>query len=260
MANDEAFRDTEFPRREPLPDTVAARIRSMVKNGNLAPGSRLPNELQLAQDMRVSRATIRAALELLREQGLVWWRHGVGTFVSEKPLLVNRLDINSGIGEVIRSMGFTPGCRDVRVTVNPADDYAAQQLRIAPTDSVVHVERTRTADEKQVAASIDILALTALQHGSRRIDLAALKAAMEAGRSLYDVFREDLNTIVDHGIAKIKPVKATARQLKELHLDIPSGSTMLYLEQVDYDREQNPILFSREYHAADFSVFTVYRR
>ncbi len=260
MAEDEVFRNSEFPRREPLPEAVAARIRFMVNSGNLAPGSRLPNEVQLAQGMRVSRTTVRAALELLRQQGLVWWRHGVGTFVSEKPLLVNRLDVNSGIGEVIRSMGFTPGCRNVEVAIAPADDYAAQQLTIAPTTAVVYVERTRTADDKPVAASIDIFPLTALQHGSQYPDLSVLKAALLANRSLYEVFREDLNIVVDHGIAKIRPIKANARQLKELHLEVPAGSAMLYLEQVDFDREQRPILFSREYHVADFSVFTVYRR
>jgi DNA-binding GntR family transcriptional regulator len=51
-----------------------------------------------------------------------------------------------------------------------------------------------------------------------------------------------------------------AQSLKQMGLDLPAGSVMLYLEQVDYDRNRQPVAVSYEYHVSDFCEFKVYRR
>jgi len=61
-------------------DHLAARIAS----GDLAPGSRLPAERDLAAQYGVSYDTIRRATALLRERGLIVTVHGRGTFVTER--------------------------------------------------------------------------------------------------------------------------------------------------------------------------------
>ena len=210
--------------------------------------------------MGISRGTLRAALHLLQQQGLVWRRQGIGTFVSEKPILENRLDINGGVTELIQSKGLTPGCRDIKVDVIAADDYLAQQLNAPVASPLVNIRRTRTAEEKPVVASVDIFPLSLLQRNPRPLSLDALKTALEQKSSIYRVFADELHISIDHGIAKLRPIKADVHLLKQLHLRLPSGSVMLYLEQLDFDRDQRPVLLSYEYHVADFCSFTVFRR
>lgn len=64
-------------------DLVAAKI------ADWAPGSRLPAEAELAEEYGVARMTMRRAMGVLRERGLVRTLHGRGTFVikpdSEEP-------------------------------------------------------------------------------------------------------------------------------------------------------------------------------
>jgi len=256
----ESFARADPISQEPLPEVTANRIRSMIHDGSLRPGSRLPNELELAEAMGVSRGTIRSALHLLQQQGLIWRRQGVGTFVSEKPILENRLDINLGVSDVIESMGLKPGHKAMEIKLVPADELLAEQLRVPQDSSLVYVRRIRTADDRPVAASVDIFALEILQQGSRILELEALKQALAEHHSVYRVLERELNVIIDHGIAKLRPIKADTQLLKQLDLDIPVGSVMLYLEQLDYDRDQRPVLLSYEYHVSDFSTFTVYRR
>jgi DNA-binding GntR family transcriptional regulator len=59
-------------------DDIAARIGS----GELRPGARLRSERDLAEHYGVSYGTIRRAMEVLRERGLIATVHGRGTFVS----------------------------------------------------------------------------------------------------------------------------------------------------------------------------------
>jgi GntR family transcriptional regulator len=63
---------------------VAEFIRSAVKDGRLKPGDALPTETQLADYLGVSVDTIRAALKLLRDEGIVVTSQGIGSFVSDR--------------------------------------------------------------------------------------------------------------------------------------------------------------------------------
>lgn len=60
---------------------VAARLRDLIASGTLPPGSRLPAERELAEQMRVHRRTVRTALATLAEEGAVSRHVGRGTFV-----------------------------------------------------------------------------------------------------------------------------------------------------------------------------------
>jgi DNA-binding GntR family transcriptional regulator len=69
------------PEREAKYQQVADRLRGAIQSGELRPGEALPTEKQLAERYRVSRPTIRAALGLLRTEGLIDARQGSGAYV-----------------------------------------------------------------------------------------------------------------------------------------------------------------------------------
>ncbi|HWR15721.1 MAG TPA: FadR/GntR family transcriptional regulator [Terriglobales bacterium] len=68
-------------RRETVMDTVAKRIETLVRNGDLRKGDRLPPEPELAQMLRVSRSSLREALKGLMFVGLIKARPGDGTYI-----------------------------------------------------------------------------------------------------------------------------------------------------------------------------------
>jgi GntR family transcriptional regulator len=63
---------------------VADHITARIESGELAPGTRLPAERELAVVYGVAYDTVRRANELLRERGLIVTVHGRGTFVAER--------------------------------------------------------------------------------------------------------------------------------------------------------------------------------
>jgi GntR family transcriptional repressor for pyruvate dehydrogenase complex len=71
--------------RQPLAIALAARLERMIATGEIGPGQRLPPERVLAQELEVSRTTLREALQKVEEKGLVERRQGRGTTVVGRP-------------------------------------------------------------------------------------------------------------------------------------------------------------------------------
>ena len=64
-----------------IKERVAGQLRSLIEAGSLHAGERLPSERELAEQLGVSRSTVREAVQFLGALGLVEIRHGSGTFV-----------------------------------------------------------------------------------------------------------------------------------------------------------------------------------
>lgn len=63
-------------------DRAVQEIRQRIESGEFAPGSRLPTERQLAEQLSISRPSAREVFRALEAIGLVWRRVGSGTFVA----------------------------------------------------------------------------------------------------------------------------------------------------------------------------------
>jgi GntR family transcriptional repressor for pyruvate dehydrogenase complex len=81
MNDSKLFDRIERPRR--LPDEVAVSIIGAIESGQLQPGDRLPTEAELASRFGVARTVVREAISLLRYDGMVDSRRGVGAFVTD---------------------------------------------------------------------------------------------------------------------------------------------------------------------------------
>ncbi len=226
-------------------DELAGRITS----GAIPPGSRLPPEPQLAEDLGVSRATLREALRSLEEDGFVTRRRGAGTFAAHRPRLRNNLDVNFGVTEAIRASGMQPGTVDTKVDIAPASALEASALDIDPGEPVVTVERVRTADDRRVVFSRDVVAQTLVDEDTL--------ARLDNG-SVYDLLESSAHVAIQHGVVTIEPIAADRSLSRKLK--IPAGSLLLYLRQIDYDRSGDPVLLSHEYHLGDAFEFSVVRR
>jgi len=63
---------------------IADHLKGRIATGELAPGTRLPSERDLAEAANVSRTTVVAAYNLLRADSLVETRRGLGTWVADR--------------------------------------------------------------------------------------------------------------------------------------------------------------------------------
>jgi DNA-binding GntR family transcriptional regulator len=227
---------------------VRDRLAGRIASGDIAAGSRLPPEPQLAADLGVSRATLREALRSLEEDGLVTRTRGAGTYATSRPRLRNNLDINFGVSEAIRAAGMRPGTASAAVRTAAAGDEEARALDLELGDTVVILDRVRTADDRPVVWSRDVVRATLLPAG-------ALEGVEDV--SVYEVL-ERSGVAVRHGVVTVEPAVADKALAKRLRID--QGALLLYLRQVDYDEAGEPVLLSHEHHVADAFEFSVVRR
>lgn len=229
-------------------EVVRDGLRAALQSGEFPPGSKLPNELELAERFGVSRATVREGVRALVEEAQLRRVQGSGTFVTSRPALRNSLDVNFSYTELIRASGREPGERCLSVTDAPATPRAVELLHLAPGAATVRIERIRTADGRPVIYSVDVLP---------RAVVGDDVPAEELHGSLYG-FLAAIGHPVHHGQARLVPVVA-GEHLAAM-LDVPQGEPLQYLEQVDIGSDDRPLLLSAEWHVPDAVELTVYRR
>lgn len=71
--------------KESLTQKTVNLIRASVKNGFYKPGDRLPNEMDLSQELGISRATLREAIKVLVSANVLEVKRGIGTYISNPP-------------------------------------------------------------------------------------------------------------------------------------------------------------------------------
>src|SRR5690348_9363877 len=73
---------------------VVDHILRLIENGTLQPGDQIPPERDLAQMLKISRASLRTGIGYLTAMGVMKARHGVGTFVADGPPELGKASLN----------------------------------------------------------------------------------------------------------------------------------------------------------------------
>jgi GntR family transcriptional regulator len=241
-----------------LPRLAVERLRAKIQSGELPDGSQLPSEPELAKALNISRSTLRAALSYLENEGTILRRRGVGTFVADQRSLYNNLNVNWGVTQIIQATGAIPGTSSIHFDVQPASQRVKESLKIPLDTPTLIIERVRTADKKPVSISVDHLPASRLA-GRAGIEesILHLRSFLEVHQSIYEYVQQELNLTIEHATAWLRPMIADSDMARDL--EVPLHSPILYLEQIDYDSDGNPLLLTDEYFAGDSFTFSVHR-
>jgi GntR family transcriptional regulator, N-acetylglucosamine utilization regulator len=225
--------------RHPAPATTKrAQVRSILERlieTELNPGDAIPSERALVGRLAVSRVTIRQAITDLVAAGVLERVHGKGTFLTG-PQVDSRLHLTSFSREM-RDRGLVPATLVLSATEQPADDDVCYALRIRPGQSVIRVERLRTADRTPMAYEV----------GHYPSVLFPGLLQRELG-SLYDVFASEYGVVVSSGEQTVRAESADAHQAQIL--GIARRAPLLVQERVTYAGDR-AIEMSTSWYRAD---------
>lgn len=124
---------------------IVDRVLSLVKEGRIGVGDRLPSERQLAQQLNVSRSALREAMTALEVLGVVEIRPGVGIFIGSNASTEDDGTVVKQVSELITEVGpleileirglFEPGVARLAAVRRSDDDLAAMDASIQQMES-----------------------------------------------------------------------------------------------------------------------------
>jgi GntR family transcriptional regulator len=233
-----------------LTEVAEQELRKAILGGEYPPGGQLPSEAELIDMLGVSRTTVREALRSLEESGIVLRRHGIGTFVLERPI-INNFGMNYGITEMIQMANMTPGTRELNIFDQKANEEVANQLGIAIGTDIKCIERVRTSNNKPVVYSVDYLPLSVFE-------VKSILPEMLANSSLYDLLQLEFNINIEYGVARISPILASKKIADKLNQE--KNSILLFISQTDYMSNDKPVLYTHEYNIPNAFKYQFLRR
>lgn len=230
--------------------TIRLQLLADMKTGEYANCARLPRESVLAEKLGISRTQLRDILASLEREGFITRRHGVGTIINRHVIEVQaRMDIEVEFMDMIRQSGYTPAIAYVRASEGVADPVTAKKLHLQEGTPVLRLSRLCTADGKPAIYCEDVLDRALIQTPYTEKDLQL---------PIFHFLRQfcGVNSYMD--LTDIRPTVAN-ETLAEI-FQVPLGTPLLNMDEVDFDIEGHPVFCSNEYFADGIFHHTVMRK
>ncbi len=219
----------------PLYFQVAQHLEQMIESGELPMGTRLENEIDLADQLGLSRQTMRRAIEYLVGRGLLLRKRGIGTQVVQAKV-TREVELTSLYDDLAKT-GRDPSTTVVSFGTEPAPDALAAELGLAAGTPVYVFERLRFAGAEPLA----------LMRNHVPEHLMRLSAADLEAQGLYNLFRTNgiSMRIAKQSIGARAATAAEARALGER-----KGAPLLTMERSAYDEQGRAVEHGRHVYRA----------
>lgn len=203
-----------------------------------ASGSLLPSESELSQEFDASRVTIRRALDLVREQGLIAARQGFGWYVAGEPVQ-QRLARLGTIESQLAASGMSNERRVIEFAFASPPDHVHE---ILGTETVLRVKRITLADGEPFAV-VTVWCPESLGGG-----LSRQQVERQPFYELLDVTLRGATQTIGADIAA--PEDAAL-------LQIPAGAPVLKCRRITTSIDGTPVLVSEHLFPAHRTEFVV---
>ncbi|MEP7357674.1 MAG: GntR family transcriptional regulator [Anaerolineales bacterium] len=234
----------------PIHRQVAAYLRRQIDTGQWPPHFKLPGEIDLAQQISVSRTTLRRAIKDLTAQGKLVSLHGRGTFVASPALEQPLADSLVAFSEELRRRGIAFETRLLSAAVIAPPARVSSLLGLKPRERVFALRRVRLV---RGAPIIYLENYVAARHcpGIERVDFCQ--------RGLFETLENTFGLSLDWGQRSFQAQVADAALADNLQLE--PGAAVMYLEQLVYLASGLPIELSDVWLCGDrFRLSAIVKR
>ena len=225
--------------RVPRYHRIAESLRERIREGALAPGSRLPNQRQLAREFGVTLMTLRQALDVLEREKRIARRHGLGTFVAAPSIDYDILQLQRLAGD-LTAQGEAVVTRFVAARFRPAESRVAEALRLTGHPRVFVLERLRLLERHPVSLQRSFLP-AAVGEEVAKADLRVTP--------LHQILEFKLGVTIARASETISTIRLGRREAREL--GCRSGLPAFFSERVSFLPDGSPIVFDRVYIPGD---------
>ena len=241
---------TTAARSRPRYVQIEESLHALLETGGYRPGDKLPTEPELAQQIGVSRATLREALRSFEQQGIINRRQGVGTFVNLRPPYIESgLENLESIEMLLASRQIQSTFSQRNVCVEAALPKAAQRLGIGEGEPLTVVTSTVAAAGSPVAYLLEVTPVAFVEATAVESPNSSLLHHLIGHRESYDIA---------YAVAHIAPVHGTEAICTAL--GVGTQTPLFFIEQTVYNAAHQPYFYSRNYYVPSFFDFHIIRK
>jgi DNA-binding GntR family transcriptional regulator len=224
----------------PLYFQVAEQFEHAILDGTIAPGERIDNEVALAQRLGLSRPTMRQAIQVLVDKGMLVRKRGVGTQVVHGK--IRRSVELTSLHDDLSAAGQKPRTEVIAVGKVAADEDVARELQLSKGADVWSLERLRFVDRQPLAHMHNYLPVDVVDLEQIDLSETGLYAHLRASGIVMRVARQRIGArgaFVDE-----------ARLLGER-----KGAPLLTMQRTAYDNAGRAVEYGRHAYRPDLYAF-----
>ncbi len=229
--------------KSPLYVQIERVIQNKINNREWSCDEKIPSERELSKIYKVSRITIRAALDNLVRNNVLYRISGKGTFVA-LPKIEHKLGKLSGFTEDVKKQGFEPSTKIITKERILATKSIAEKLNINIGEYVYYLERVRYGNREPWIFEKNYFPEKYCPH------LISLNLT---NKSIYGILENRYKIQLKYGKEFIQAVLINQSESK--YLEIPVGSAGLLMERISYDIDNNIIEWAQSMGNADRCKF-----
>ncbi|HVO40835.1 MAG TPA: GntR family transcriptional regulator [Spirochaetia bacterium] len=197
-------------------------LKNQIEIGEYKVGENLPPEPELQKAFRVSRTTVRKAVEMLAQDGFVYIRQGRGTEILDFKA-TQKLQYVTSFSETLREKGFTVSQADVRVDITPGPRHITEELKTEAGAPLVRIERVTLANGVPIALMTNYL-VPELAPG--------IEKKVSGMDSLYSFLESEYHIVIEAATDYISARQSNAEEARRLQ--IPRGAPLLVVRRITH--------------------------
>ncbi|MFD1826553.1 MULTISPECIES: GntR family transcriptional regulator [Mumia] len=236
--------DISLDRSSPVPlyFQIAEQLEGAIVSGTLAPGDRIDNELALAGRLGLSRPTVRQAIQVLVDKGMVVRKRGVGTQVVHGK--VRRSVELTSLYDDLAAAGQDPRTEVLGLHRIEAGEDVARELQLEPGTPVWSLERVRYIGDEPLALMHNLLPAPLLDLGEIDLTDVGLYAAMRSAGIWMRVAKQRIGA---------RRADATEARL----LSERKGAPLLTMQRTAYDDAGRAVEYGEHAYRPDLYAFEI---
>jgi GntR family transcriptional regulator len=212
-----------------IPLYVQIRERLRAELAKMEAGQAIPVEAALEKKFKVSRITIRRAVEELVSAGLLVRQQGRGTFVRRNKL-THELNLITSWTDQLKVLGFAPRTSHKKIEIERPSAAVAEALQLPEHVEVVRIQRVRLAGREPISFMVNFLPADLVP---------GLKEEGFAGESLYDALRTRYSLQPATAVDTVGTRQASPEESRALRID--RKSPVITVQRMSYLTDGTPL-------------------
>jgi GntR family transcriptional regulator len=231
--------------KSPVPLHIQAEevLRELISQSEYQNGKILPNEVEMAKKLAISRTTLRQAINKLVYEGLIVRKKRSGTKVAPTPVS-SKANNWLSFSQEMKLRGIPIKNFELHVTWVYPDEALANFFEIKRDRKILKMERVRGRPEEPFVYFASYF--------HPRIGLTGNE---DFKMPLYELLEKEYSVVATISKEEISAKAADAFIAEKL--EIPPGSPVLFRKRYVYDQGERPVEYNLGYYKADSLVYTV---